>query len=220
MMGLGQKFDIFGGKISEASGNLADPGNIVARAVNDAIGQGDVQIPPIQMAVATAAIANNGTVYKPYLVKKIGGMDGVPLVKEIQATVLSQPDLQPDVLPTVREGMCGVVSNDVLGTAWYVFYDTKIQPSYTLCGKTGTAQTGSRSNAWFIAYAPADDPQIAIVVAVKNGGREGSEIAAPIARRILDDYFGAEEAPFPDWWAKGPYEPLPIPKGAGVSGQG
>jgi penicillin-binding protein 2 len=213
LMGLGQPYNIFGGFIAEAPGNLDDPAR-AAVAINDAIGQGDVQIPPIQMAVATAAIANDGSVYKPYLVRQVGGVDGTTLVSQNQPTLLNALDFQPEVLVTVREGMCGVVTNFDLGTAWYVFNDADTQPTYTVCGKTGTAQAGTRANSWFIAYAPADDPQIAIVVAVKNAGREGSEVAGPIARRILDVYFGSPIASYPEWW-EDPFEPLPAPRGTG-----
>jgi penicillin-binding protein 2 len=215
MMGLGQAYNIFGGRLNEAPGNLDDPQR-PAVAINDAIGQGDVQLPPIQMAVATAGIASGSAVYKPYLVKQVGGMDGTAVISTGQPTVLTQLALQPDVLPTVREGMCGVVTNPDLGTAWYVFNDADTMPTYTVCGKTGTAQTASRANSWFIAFAPAENPEIAVVVAVKHAGREGSEVAAPIARRILDIYFGSPIASYPEWW-EDPFEPLPVPKGAGVT---
>lgn len=217
MMGLGQAYDIFGGRniVPEAAGNLDNPVR-VAVAINDAVGQGDVQLPPIQMAVATGAIANDGTVYKPFLVKQVGGMDGTQLVTQSSSVVLNQPELQPDVLPTVREGMCGVVTYEPLGTAWYVFNDMDTMPTYTACGKTGTAQAGERPNSWFIAFAPAENPQIAIVVAIRGAGREGSEVAAPIARRILDTYFGSPVASYPEWWQE-PFEPLPVPRGSGAN---
>ena len=74
------------------------------------------------------------------------------------------------------------------------------------------AQTGaSAPQSWYVAYAPADNPQIAIAVLVTNS-REGSEVAAPIVRRILDNYFNESAAPFPDWWT-GDYIQLDPPAG-------
>jgi len=105
--------------------------------------------------------------------------------------------------------MCGAVSDYNLGTAYIRFEGAP----YSVCGKTGTAQTGLYPNAWFVAYAPADDPQIAVVVMVSQS-LEGSQIAAPITRRILDYYFQAPQVePYPEWWAIGPYEPLSNPAG-------
>ena len=83
-----------------------------------------------------------------------------------------------------------------------------------MCGKTGTAQTArTEPNGWFVAFAPADNPQIAVAVTIEYG-REGSETAAPIARRILDAYFNAPQAPWPYWWTQNPYYPLNIPEGS------
>ncbi|MBC8099042.1 MAG: hypothetical protein H7Y11_06330 [Armatimonadetes bacterium] len=212
--GLGQAYNLFGGTLQEAPGNLDDPQRVV-QAINNAIGQGNVQLPPIQMAVLTAAIANDGTVYKPYLVGQVGGRDGAALQTEFAPEVLNQPDLQPEVLTTVREGMCGAVSDYDYGTAYYVFYEAGGNPTYNACGKTGTAEAGERSNAWFITFAPAEAPEIAIVVAVPRAGREGSEVAAPIARRILDYYFASPPVDYPEWWNTEPFEPLAIPVGGG-----
>ncbi|MCU0497064.1 MAG: penicillin-binding transpeptidase domain-containing protein [Anaerolineae bacterium] len=216
-MGLGQAYNIFGGAVTEVAGSLAIPANVTA-AVNEAVGQGDVQLPPIQMAVATAAIANDGTVYRPYLVMRVGGLDGTPLQQENSATILQELDFGPEVLATIREGMCGAVTDQGLGTAFRVFNEQDTTPTYTACGKTGTAQTENRANAWFIAYAPAENPQIAIVVAVPSAGREGSEVAAPITRRILDYYFNSPIASYPEWWATEPYRPLVNPNGMTTGG--
>lgn len=214
MMGLGTKYNLFGGTVLEAEGELDNPVN-PPEAINNAIGQGDVALPPLQMVVATAAIANDGKVYKPYIVQKVGDADGTELVQAFTPQVLQELDLKPDVLPTVREGMCGAVTDYDYGTAWRVFNDQDTRINYTACGKTGTAQAGERSNAWFITFAPAESPQIAIVVAVPRAGREGSEVAAPIARRILDYYFNSPVASYPSWWNTEPFIPLPIPEGGG-----
>jgi penicillin-binding protein 2 len=217
-MGLGSSYNIFGGggALHEASGILRVPGD-APTAINNAIGQGDVQLPPIQMGVAAATIANDGTVYKPYLTQRIGGVDGTEVVQEFEPTILNELEFAPDVLSTIREGMCGVTTDVKYGTAEWVFNADYMEATrnYTVCGKTGTAEAGDRPNAWFIAFAPAENPQIAIVVAVHRAGREGSEVAAPIARRILDYYFNAEQAVFPPLWLE-PFEPLDIPVGGGV----
>jgi penicillin-binding protein 2 len=215
-MGLGTSYNIFGPALQEASGTLRLPSD-APTAINDAIGQGDVQLPPIQMGVAAAAIANDGTVYKPFITQRIGGVDGTEVEQEFSSEIQNELEFAPDVLPTIREGMCGVTTDETYGTAWWVFNADYMEATknYTVCGKTGTAEAGDRPNAWFIAFAPAENPQIAVVVAVARAGREGSEVAAPIARRILDYYFNAEQAVFPPLWLD-PFEPLNIPPGGGV----
>jgi cell division protein FtsI/penicillin-binding protein 2 len=88
----------------------------------------------------------------------------------------------------------------------------------SLCGKTGTSQAGGEGtppHGWFVAFAPAEEPEIAIAVIVENS-REGSEVAAPIVRRILETYYGYYEPNFPpEWWPPswwlGDYVPLTTP---------
>ncbi len=215
-MGLGSAYNIFGGTVQEPPGSLTPPRD-ASTAINDSVGQGDVQLPPIQMAVAAAAIANNGTVYKPYLVQTVGGVDGTDIQREFEPTILNELDFDEDVLPTIQQGMCGVPADEDFGTAWWVFNADYMEATknYTVCGKTGTAEAGDRPNAWFIAYAPAENPQIAVVVAVARAGREGSEVAAPITRRILDSYFNADIAVYPPLWLD-EFTPLNIPDGGGV----
>lgn len=200
-LGLGAQTGLNAALGQEASGNLAPP-STVGEAVNNAVGQGNIQVTAVQMAMATAAIANGGTVYRPSIVKQVGSG---PVEEPV---VLRRLNLQPDVLPAVQEGMCAVTIDENLGTAYLIFGDLA---AYTACGKTGTAQAGTAPNAWFVAYAPADQPQIAVVVVVPNS-REGSQVAAPIARRIMDYYFAAPQAAFPDWW-EDEYDPLVVPDG-------
>jgi len=209
-MGLGQTYTV-NQILPGTSGNLGNPQSVTS-AINNAIGQDPVQLPPIGMAVVTASVANGGTVYNPYLVQQIGGFDDVSVQETFSPQVLNTLDFQPGVLETIQEGMCGVPIDEDFGTATRIFGDAP----YTLCGKTGTAEAGFAPNAWFVAYAPANDPQIAIAVAVANS-REGSEVAAPIVRRILDDYFGVVRAPFPEWWRQ-EYTPVSVPEGATAAG--
>jgi penicillin-binding protein 2 len=219
-MGLGQLHDLNRFGLLESPGTLPIPGNATS-AINSAVGQGDVAIPPIQMAIAVASIANGGTVYQPYLVQQVGGFDGAPVTFTAQPEVINTLDLQPGVLETVQQGMCGVTTNERLGTAYIRFSDQTgefgFPAAYTVCGKTGTAQTGRYPNAWFIAYTPAtpaEGPQIAIVVMVDNS-LEGSQVAAPIVRRILDDWYNQPRQDYPFWWGDNePYVPLTIPEGS------
>jgi penicillin-binding protein 2 len=202
LLGLGQQtgIEVIG---PEASGNLAEP-TVSTQAINNSIGQGDVSVTALQMAQVTALIANGGKMYKPYFVSHIGepDTDGYEVINE--PTLIRDLELDTVALEGVRKGMCDVVSDTELGTAWFVFEDA----NYTVCGKTGTAQTAGAPNAWFIAYYPAEDPQIAFAGVMANS-REGSEVVAPMIRRILDNYLGEPEFEFPRWW-QGEYVALPI----------
>ncbi|MCU0481449.1 MAG: penicillin-binding transpeptidase domain-containing protein [Anaerolineae bacterium] len=208
----------------QAPGVIPIPGSVDA-AVSEAVGQGDVTLPPLQMGVVTASIANGGTVYSPSLVKQIGGADGVDVVQTFTPQILNEFNFNAGVLEAIQTGMCGVTTNEFLGTAYGRFVSkqgsefsyTDLTAPYSVCGKTGTAQTGLYPNAWFVAYAPADDPQIAVVVMVEQS-LEGSQVSAPIARRILDDYFNVQRDVYPVWWSEGPYEPLNIPPDGGAGG--
>ncbi len=215
-LGLGEPYGInyYG---PEAAGQLPIP-TAVSEAINNAIGQGNVKVSPLQMAVVTAAIANGGTVYRPYLVQRVGGADNTNVVLENQPEVMREADLSQEVIDIVRAGMCAVTTDEDLGTAAFPFANTP----YIACGKTGTAQTDSFPHAWFVAYAPEDDPQIAVAV-VAERSREGADVAAPIVRRITDYYmtttfpgrFGDYVwTSYPDWWFENEYVPLEIPEGA------
>lgn len=155
-------------------------------AANISIGQGEVQVTPLQVARWFAAIANGGTLYRPLLVQKtaiLGEVPGYTLTPD----PMSELNLHPEVMNVVREGLCNVTTQRS-GTAEYQFRDSELQ-TIGVCGKTGTAQDVPRpTHAWFAAYAPREEPQVAIVVVVENGG-EGSGVAAPIVRDILEYYF-------------------------------
>jgi len=227
LLGLGQVYGLNSAGLGEAAGNLITPGS-ASEAMNNATGQGNMQVPPIQMAVAVAAIANGGTVYRPYLVQQVGGLDGTPATFTAQPQVANTLTLNPGVLDNVREGMCGVTSNPDLGTAYGRFnynvdgdYEFNWNPAaaFTICAKTGTAEASPYPHAWFVSFTPAEDPQFAIVVMVTNT-LEGSQVAAPITRRILDEYYNVPQenyALYPDWWNLEPYTPLPNVGEAGGS---
>lgn len=223
-MGLGARtgFDLI--SPLEAPGNLEVPLAIDA-AISQAIGQQDTQVTILQMARLVAGVANGGTLYEPYVVQSVG-VEGETPTYEAEPQIASEMGLSDEVLGIVREGMCMVTDGDVigrtsgerLGTAWFVFDDPQgIPVAYTVCGKTGTVQTGQvEPHGWFVAFAPADDPQIAVAAMIEYS-REGSETAAPIVRRILDSYFDVPPEQvqwYPDWWFENSYVPLDIPEGS------
>lgn len=160
------------------------------------IGQGYTLVTPMQLAQATATLANNGVAMKPHLVMKIQN----PMTAEsqlISPLVQDKIELKPENIDIVKQGMIGVTLPG--GTAASVGANA----SYSIAAKTGTAQvigikqnakydTSSiderhRDHALFIAYAPANDPTIALAVVVENGGHGGSS-AGPIARKVMDYY--------------------------------
>lgn len=154
-----------------------------------AIGQGDVIVTPLQVANYTAAVANGGTLYEPHLVSKLLGEDN-KVITEIPAKIIRQNFIDPANLKIVREGMRQTIT---VGSA----RSLSILP-VAAAGKTGTAQwsTTKSPHAWFIGFAPYDEPQIVITVLVEEGV-EGSTMAAPIAKDILNWYYlsghGAEQ---------------------------
>lgn len=152
-----------------------------------AIGQGYLLVTPIQMAVLISAVANGGILYQPQLVWKIGGTPELPeqfLAPEIRGSL----PVPPEHLAAIREGLWGVANRDA-GTAAWVFKDFETP----VAGKTGTAENpGDSPHAWFVGYAPADDPQIAIAVVVENSG-EGSVAAAPIFRSLVEVFLQKED---------------------------
>ncbi len=160
------------------------------------IGQGYTLVTPMQLAQATATLANNGVAMKPHLVMKIQN----PMTAESQLIaplVQDKMSLKPENIAIVKQGMIDVTLPG--GTAASVGANA----SYAIAAKTGTAQVigikqnakydtsaineRHRDHALFIAYAPANDPSIALAVIVENGGHGGSS-AGPIARKVMDYY--------------------------------
>jgi penicillin-binding protein 2 len=153
--------------------------------VNLAIGQGEILVTPLQMAVLYAALANGGDIYKPHVVKAILNSDGS--IQNITPEVEDTLPITDDHLEIIVEGLTGVV-NEPEGTAGWI----KV-PGITLAGKTGTAQNPhGEDHAWFVCFAPVEEPEIAVAVLVENAGH-GSSIAAPVARDVLKYYFRDRE---------------------------
>ena len=196
-MGLGTPTGIE--DIAEAAGFIQDPELVrtvygrqwtYSDAVNLSIGQGEVEVTPLQLVRMYAAIANGGDLLRPHLVREQGILSERTLVAEID--VMSNFGVSVEALDNVRLGMCDVTT-ERYGTAWHIFNLPVESPvlEYGVCAKTGTAQAPGPSalpHSWFAAYAPADAPEIAIVTMVENAG-DGSAIAAPITKRILEYYF-------------------------------
>jgi penicillin-binding protein 2 len=172
-------------------------------SISAGIGQGYTAFTPLQLANATAIIANDGVAFKPHLVKNI-----VSLKTGEERAVAPQPThmlaVKPEHLAVIRNALVGVNKE---GTSAAAFKGAM----FTSGGKTGTAQVYSlkgekyvaskiderlRDHAWFIAYAPADKPTIALAVLVENGGF-GAQAAAPIARKVLERYILGRTEPGP-----------------------
>ena len=153
--------------------------------LNTAIGQGYNLYTPLQLANYAAIIANGGTVYQPFLVKKVVGPQG-ETIAEFKPKVVRRARVKPETLSTIQKGMALVTKPG--GTAYGAFYNFPVP----VAGKTGSAENpGKGTHALFIAYAPADKPEIAVAVVVENAGHGGS-VAAPVARDVLAKYFGVQ----------------------------
>lgn len=151
-----------------------------------AIGQGDVLVTPLQMAVATAAIANGGTVYQPRLVTTVE--DAAGRRSALGPQTKGELVASSQTLAVVREGM----RDGVLDGSSRAMQSLPVSSA----GKTGTAQfgNGSATHAWFTAFAPYEDPTLAIAVVVESGG-EGHAAALPVARDVIAAYFERERPP-------------------------
>jgi len=164
----------------KSSGLPLEPSDVCSLA----IGQGAMQATPLQMANVESAVVNGGTLYRPRLVAEIRDPQG-RLVKRFDPAIIRHVAVTQEALKAVRQGMNEVT--DPGGTA----YGLAI-PGFRFGGKTGTAETagGSGPNTtWFVAYAPAKHAKIAIAVFVDRSGGYGAQVAAPIARSIMVQYF-------------------------------
>jgi penicillin-binding protein 2 len=170
-------------------------------SISAGIGQGYNAFTPIQQAQAIAVIANDGVGLRPHVVKSIENV-GTGEVRPVAPEVTHTLSVKPELLSVIKAALAGVPKE---GTSAQAFVGAK----YVSAGKTGTAQLYSlkgekyvaghvderlRDHAWYIAYAPADHPKIALAVLVENGGF-GAQAAAPIARAVFDYYLLGEQAP-------------------------
>jgi penicillin-binding protein 2 len=201
----------------EVKGNLPNPGPrkkgqpgwTDGMTVISSIGQGLVVTSPMQLLAMVSAIANGGTVYKPYVVKKIVTLSG-EVLEEYEPEPVRQVGISPETLAFVRSAMLGVVEGGTGARARV--------PGIPIGGKTGTAQVVKKGegkghselkdHGWFAGFGPVDNPQIAVVVLVENGGF-GGLVAAPVAKAVFEAAF-ADRQPFAK--AAAPAPPAPPPQ--------
>jgi peptidoglycan glycosyltransferase len=167
---------------------LTVEGSTLGEIENDAqlgvssIGQQDVQLTPLQAAMIASAVANDGTLMSPFLVDQVRAPD-LSVIDQTDPEELSEP-VSADVADQLTEMMVSVVENGSGRRA-------KV-PGVTVAGKTGTAENAGPDHNWFIGFAPADDPQIAVAVFVANGGGTGGDVSAPIARDVMQAYLDGQ----------------------------
>jgi penicillin-binding protein 2 len=157
--------------------------------INLAVGQGDLEADPLQMAVAYAALANGGKVLRPHLGDDIESATG-RVIEEIRPAPRRQLHLSPTTRDTIMTGLTrGAMEQG--GTSYPVFGHFP----FPIAGKTGTAQRPNQPDqSWYIAVAPAKNPQIVVAVTLERGGF-GVDTAAPVAARILEHYFNLPITP-------------------------
>jgi len=157
----------------------ADPDD--PQTAMSAIGQFDVRATALQMAMVAAAVGNNGRVMEPYLVQEVRGPD-LAVLKTTEPTAFGEA-MTPLNAVQLADMMVGVVEDGTGSNAQI--------PGVRVAGKTGTAQTGNDNPAvaWFIAFAPAESPEVAVAVVVEDAGAaevSGNQLAAPIARSVIE----------------------------------
>jgi penicillin-binding protein 2 len=203
-MGFGALTGIRG--VSEATGQIPDPNTYPqtyakkwtgSDALDFVIGQGTMLVTPLQTVRMVAGIANEGKLLEPLIVKKTGQIGTITYeAKPIQNGDMK---LKPGVIDGIRDAMCDVVTDRTLGTAYFVYTGFK---GAVVCGKTGTAESGQANpHAWFAAYAgrSEDKPEIALVAIVENS-YEGSFMAAPLVKHMVEMYYNLPYSPWPAWW--------------------
>jgi len=186
----------------EVKGNLPNPGPrkkgqppwTAGNTVIASIGQGMVVTSPMQLLTMVSAIANGGTIYRPWVVKKIVSLSG-EVLEEYEPEAIRQVNVKPETLAFMRQAMFGVVNE---GTG----QRSKV-PGVPIGGKTGTAQVVKKGegkghaelkdHGWFASFAPVDNPQLAVVVLVENGGF-GGQVAAPVAKAVYEAAFRDRQA--------------------------
>jgi peptidoglycan glycosyltransferase len=172
----GETFDIPLRVEASGIGDIADE----AALAQTSIGQRDVRMTPLQAALVAATVANDGVQMKPYLVDQVQAPD-LTVIDSTNPEEWREP-ISSEVADQLTEMMISVVANGS-GRAARI-------PGVEVAGKTGTAQVSAdvADHTWFMGFAPADDPKIAVAVFVANGGGTGGERSAPIARQVIQAY--------------------------------
>ena len=171
--------------------------------LNASIGQGDNNFTPMQIAKYISSIANGGTVVNPTIIKSVLNSDGTEVSKDEirkytneKLGIVDTDDgitIRDESIEVAKEGM-RMAASEAGGTAYNIFKNFNIE----VAGKTGSAEAGKDSNgndlvnAWFVCFAPFDNPEVAVVVMIENGGH--GNYAAEVARDVLIQYFGMNES--------------------------
>jgi penicillin-binding protein 2 len=157
--------------------------------INLSVGQGDLQASPLQMAVMYSALANGGEVLRPHIAQQVESVTG-EVLEEVRPAPKRTLDFSPGTRETIMEGLTRAAMEEG-GTSYKVFGNFP----FNVAGKTGTAERGFYNSglpipdqAWFVAIAPAKDPEIVIAVTIERAGF-GADSAAPVAARMLERYF-------------------------------
>ncbi len=149
------------------------------------IGQGDILATPLQIAVYTAAVANDGKLFQPQVVDRIIDLNG-DAVENIEPRIIREDFIDLENIKWIQKGM----RENVVSGSGRALANLPVE----IAGKTGTAQyaRNEKTHAWYTAYAPYDDPEIALTVLIEGGG-EGHAAAVPVAKEVLEWYFGDNE---------------------------
>jgi len=188
-----------GEEVCLEKGEVTDRAWSLGDNVNLAVGQGDLQADPLQMAVVYAAIANGGDVVRPHVGMRVTDPQG-RTIQEIDPAVRDHVDIDPAAQRTILDGLHGAAMEPG-GTSYPVFGGYPVD----IAGKTGTAETAQGDQSWYMAVAPYDNPKYVVAVTVERGGF-GADTAAPVARLILDQLLQVDESKVEQVSSDGPVE--------------
>ena len=159
-------------------------------AINLSIGQGYFLATPLQVADAYAAIANGGTLWQPYLVQEVKSIDGTA-VYTAKPKERGKLPATAQQLEAIRSALSQVTTAPNGTAAGLSIAKPFAGETHSVAGKTGTAESDTKApHAWFAAFSPAEGATMATVAMVEHGG-EGGDVAAPIARKVVDAYYSA-----------------------------
>lgn len=195
LFGLGQKTGI--DIPQESAGLVPDPdwkqknkneSWYIGDTYHYSIGQGDLLVTPLQLSNYISAIVNGGTLFKPHFVDSIENSEG-EVIEKIKPEAIKKNILPSEVLNSVRVALGTTVSSET-GSA-RALQELEQKYNVKIGGKTGTAESGEEEkyHAWFVGFAPLDNPEIVLAIIVERGG-EGYSSALPVAQRMLDVYLG------------------------------
>jgi len=164
--------------------NLTDRPWSIGDNINLAVGQGDLQASPLQLAVAYAAVANGGDLVRPHVGMRVEDPSG-RVIQEVDPAPRRDVDISPETTKAILDGL-HAAATEPGGTSYPLFGGFPVE----VAGKTGTAERGDfvEDQSWYAALAPYPDPDVVVVATIERGGF-GADAAAPAVRQILTDYF-------------------------------